>query len=181
MRTFAEDVRRAVEYHGHLCSGQCIGVKMAHLGMRELGLDNERDAKKIMVYVECDRCPADSIGITTGCRIGKRTFKALDLGKIAATFINLETGRAVRVARTKHCHPADGEDLTEYYEKLPYEDMLSLREVEVVLRPCDMPGPPIEAVICARCGEEVTDSRHIVNNGEPVCRTCAEGSYYREI
>ena len=63
MRTFREDVERAVSYHGHLCSGQCIGVKMARLGLKTLGLDPDVNPKNIYVFVECDRCPADSIGI----------------------------------------------------------------------------------------------------------------------
>lgn len=101
MRTFREDLERAVGFHGHLCSGQCIGVKMAHMGMRLIGIDNERDRKKLMVFVECNRCPADSILITTGYRIGKRTYYFADLGKVAASFLNLETQKAVRIVRTK--------------------------------------------------------------------------------
>ena len=67
MRSFRDDVARAVAFHGHLCSGQCVGVRMAHMGMRLLGLDNETDRKKIMAFVECNRCPADAIMIATGC------------------------------------------------------------------------------------------------------------------
>ena len=178
MRTFREDVERAVAYHGHLCSGQCIGVKMARLGMKTLGLDPETDAKKIYVFVECDRCPADAIGIVTGARVGKRTLRALDFGKIAATFVNLETNEAVRIQRHTRRHPADGQDPVEFYEKLPDEDIFKIQRVKVDLRPCDLPGKPVEVVYCECCGEDVTDSRHVIKDGKILCRSCAGESYY---
>ncbi len=180
MRSFREDVARAVEFHGHLCSGQCLGVRMAHLGLRTLGLDNETDRKRIMVFVECNRCPADSIMITTGCKVGKRTYYFMDMGKAAATFVDLETNRAVRVVRKRHCHPAEGEDLLDFYEKLPDDGWLETQEVRVKLKPGDMPGPPVEIVTCARCGEEVTDGRHMVIGNFTLCRSCAGKNYYEE-
>ena len=99
MRSFREDVERAAAFHGHLCSGQCLGVRMAHMGLRLLGLDNEKDRKKILVLVECNRCPADAIMITTGCSVGKRTFYFLDRGKTAATFVNQEGRFALSAGR----------------------------------------------------------------------------------
>ena len=177
MRSFREDVERAAAFHGHLCSGQCLGVRMAHMGLRLLGLDNEKDRKKILVLVECNRCPADAIMITTGCSVGKRTFYFLDRGKTAATFVNLETGRAVRVIRRTHRHPAEGEDLLDFYEELPEEGWLEAREVSVELKAGDRPGPPVEIITCARCGEEVTDGRHVTIAGEVLCRSCAGAPY----
>lgn len=179
MRSFREDLDRAVAFHGHLCSGQCLGVRMAHMGLHLLGLDNERDHKKIMVFVECNRCPADSIMITTGCSLGKRTFYFLDMGKTAATFANLETGKAVRVVRKNRIHPTDGEDMTDFYENLPEEGWLEAEEVTVDLRSCDMPGSPVTIVTCEACGEEVSDDRHVIIGGKTLYKTCAGGGYYR--
>ena len=178
MNSFREDVERAVAYHGHLCSGQCIGVKMARYGLRALGLDPEKDRKRLYVFVECDRCPADAIGIVTGTRVGKRTFRALDYGKIAATFVDLETNAAVRVQRKKRCHPADGEDVIAFYEALPDEEIFKLQRVKVELRPCDLPGKPLEVQYCEVCGEDITDTRHVVKDGKILCRSCAGESYY---
>ena len=179
MRTFREDLERSVEFHGHLCSGQCLGVRMAHMGMRLLGLDNERDTKKIMVYTECNRCPSDSILISTGCRIGKRTYYFADLGKVAATFLNLETGKAVRVVRTNHRYSAEGEDMVAFYEALPEEEFLEAKEVVVKLGEGDYPGPPVKVVVCEECGEEVMDMRHVVKDGKTLCKACAkEITYY---
>lgn len=181
MRTFREDLSRAVDFHGHLCSGQCIGVKMAHMGMRLIGIDNETDAKKIMVFVECNRCPSDSIMISTGCRIGKRTFYFNDLGKVAASFLNLETGKAVRVCRTKHCHPPEGADIIEFYESLPESEFLEAKEVRIELGDGDRPGPPVNVVVCDTCGEEVLDNRHVTRGGKNLCKSCGQTSYYREL
>lgn len=178
MKTFDEYVEAAVAWHGHLCSGQCIGVKMALYGLSLLGLDPERDRKRIVTFVECDRCPADSIGVVTGCKVGKRTFKAMDYGKIAASFVDIATGTAVRIYRKKRMHPADGEDMIAFYRELDYEEMFSHRFVKITLNPCDLPGPPVEAVTCSVCGEEVTDARHVIADGAALCRACADGAYY---
>ena len=178
MRTFREDVERAVSYHGHLCSGQCIGVKMARLGLKTLGLDPDVNPKNIYVFVECDRCPADSIGIVTGTRVGKRTYRAMDFGKIAATFVNLDTKEAVRIWRHTRRHPAEGEDMITFYENLPDDEIFRIQRVNVDLKPCDLPGPPVEIQICENCGEDITDSRHVVKDGKILCKACAGGSYY---
>lgn len=178
MRTFREDVERAVAYHGHLCSGQCIGVKMARLGLKTLGLDPEVNPKSIYVFVECDRCPADAIGIVTGTRIGRRTLRALDFGKVAATFVNLDTMEAVRIQRHTRRHPAEGEDLVDYYEKLPDEEIFKIQKVEVNLRPADLPGKPVEVQYCEICGEDITDSRHVIKDGKILCKSCAGEGYY---
>lgn len=180
MYGFREDVQRAVDYHGHLCSGQLVGVKMARAGLRALGLHNDdpADRKKIYVFVECDRCPADAIGIVTNTRVGKRTLRALDLGKIAATFVNLETHKAVRVVRAVRKHPGDGEDMIAFYENLSDEGFLTVTNVSVALDENDLPGEPRQIVTCAKCGESVTDGRHVTVGGQTLCRSCADKPYY---
>lgn len=179
MRTFREDLECAVAFHGHLCSGQCIGVKMAHMGMRLIDIDNETGGKKIMVFSECNRCPSDSLMIATGCRIGKRTFYFKDLGKVAASFLNLETGKAVRVCRTKHCYPPEGADMIAFYEALPESEFLEAEEVNIQLGEGDNPGPPVRVVVCDTCGEEVMDNRHIAQGEKTLCKSCAREAYYQ--
>ncbi len=86
--------------HGHLCAGQVLGVRMAMLAMRELGVGDPRirvlengelnpDRKRLVTFVEIDRCATDAIGVVTGCRVGKRALKLRDFGKMAATFVDL--------------------------------------------------------------------------------------------
>lgn len=179
MNTFEEDAKLAVDFHGHLCSGQMIGVKMAHCALKYLGLDPEIDRKRLMVFVECDRCPADAIMAVTGCRAGKRTFHQLDYGKVAATFIDLKTGRGVRIHRKKRMHPQEGEDMIAFYRDLPEREFFSIREVSVDLKPCDLPGKPVESVYCDNCGEDVVDSRQVTRDSRTLCKACAGESYYQ--
>src|ERR1022692_1099987 len=100
-------LREAEVAHGHLCAGQVLGVGMAMLGCRLLGIDDPRgltgqaDRKRLVTFVEIDRCATDAIAVVTGCRLGKRALKFRDWGKMAATFVDLgikdvSTGQAIR-------------------------------------------------------------------------------------
>lgn len=156
------------------------------MGMKLIGIDNDKetDKKKIIVFVECNRCPADAIMVSTGCRIGKRTYYFYDIGRIAATFLNIETGRAVRVSRKKHVHPekdASDEEMIKFYDELDEEEFLESREVIVTLGEGDYPGPTVEVIVCDSCGEEVTDKRQVISEGRCLCRSCAGNSYYKEL
>src|SRR5438270_4762922 len=90
----------AEQAHGHLCAGQVLGVRMAMLGLARLGINDPKgtDRKRLVTFVEIDRCMTDAISVVTGCRLGKRAMKFRDWGKVAATFCDLESGRAVRVS-----------------------------------------------------------------------------------
>src|SRR5579883_366813 len=100
MDAFDDLLKQAELAHGHLCAGQILGVRMAMLGCSRLGIDDPRgkDRKRLVTYVEIDRCATDAIGVVTGCRLGKRALKFRDWGKMAATFVDLESGRAIRIA-----------------------------------------------------------------------------------
>src|SRR5512141_2841153 len=92
-------LQESVKIHGHLCAGQVLGVRMSMLGLREIGIGEPKgaDRKSLIVFVETDRCATDAVQSVTGCSLGKRSMKFLDYGKMAATFLNLKTGRAIRV------------------------------------------------------------------------------------
>src|SRR5512140_3222516 len=100
MKTLDEFLTDAEIAHGHLCAGQVLGVRMAMLGLEKLGIEDPRgkDRKRLVTYVEIDRCATDAVAVVTGCRLGKRALKFRDWGKMAATFIDLESGRAFRIA-----------------------------------------------------------------------------------
>src|SRR5215204_958025 len=85
--------------HGHICPGQVLGVRMAVLGCRLTGIDDPRgsDRKSLLVWVEIDRCVTDAVSAVTGVRLGKRTLKFLDYGKVAATFLNLSEKCSYRI------------------------------------------------------------------------------------
>ena len=181
-------LREAEDFHGHLCPGQVLGVRMALLGCKLVGVEHPKRSKKLVCWVEVDRCGADAVQTVTGCRPGKRTLKLVDYGKLAATFLNTETGEAVRVMaradsreRATSLFPQlDRKDAQmAAYRRLPEEALFAVQQVEVDLGPHDRPGKPTERVICVVCGEEVNDHRQVEGDDGAMCRACAGGAYYR--
>src|ERR1051326_4016682 len=100
MKSLDEYLDDAARAHGHLCAGQVLGVRMAMLGLKQLGIDDPqgKDRKRLVTYVEIDRCATDAVAVVTGCRLGKRALKFRDWGKVAATFVDVNSGKAVRIA-----------------------------------------------------------------------------------
>jgi formylmethanofuran dehydrogenase subunit E len=171
-------LEEAGRFHGDVCRGIELGTRMTMRGLREIGVTDPKgkDRKKLIVFVEIDRCATDAIMALTGCRPGKRTMKVLDYGKMAATFVNVETGRAVRVAMREK----DGnvrQDTIDFGE-LPDEELFSVNAVDVDLRPEDLPGRPVRTRTCSRCGENIMDGREIEVEGENLCRPCFEHKAY---
>ena len=180
LKNYERLLAEAGRFHGDICPGIQIGTRMTMCGLQRLGLPDPlgADRKKLMVFVEIDRCATDAIMALTGCRPGKRTMKIRDYGKMAATFINLESGKAVRVA-TKLEKDA-GKGATPDFGTIAEEDLFSILDVEVPLRPEDMPGKPLRRCQCTGCGATVLDGREIETDGETLCKPCFEQkNYYR--
>jgi len=183
-------LRESVKVHGHLCPGQVLGVKMSLLGMRKVGIYDPRssDKKNLLVFVELDRCATDAIQSVTGCSLGRRTMKFMDYGKMAATFVNLRTGKAVRVSgkgdareKAKGIKKGGEHKYAEQiaaYKIMSEDELFDTEEVDVRLRPEDMPGKPLKRVKCELCKEDVQDMREVHKKGKVVCRACAGGGYY---
>jgi formylmethanofuran dehydrogenase subunit E len=170
---------RCVSYHGHLCMGQTLGVRLALKGME---LVSTRDPKQMIVFIENDRCIADAIQIVTGTRIGRRSAKLIDLGKMAATFLHVGTGVAYRVS-VRHVDPQarHGEDACRSVLRVPDEELLSWRRVHVSMKPEELPGKPQRTALCAHCGEKVFDGKDVESSEGPLCRSCAHVPYYTEL
>lgn len=179
--TYARLLEEAGRFHGDVCRGIRIGTRMTMAGLREIGITAPKgaDRKDLIVFVEIDRCATDAIMALTGCRPGKRTMKVLDYGKMAATFVNLRTGTAVRVAAREDGPDKDADPAL--LATIPDEALFRLTPVAVPLRPEDLPGRPVRACLCARCGESVLDGREIVSGGETLCRPCFEGRRYYSV
>ncbi|MHC1742073.1 MAG: FmdE family protein [Syntrophobacteraceae bacterium] len=189
--TFDKLLEESAKIHGHLCPGQVLGVRMALFGLGAIGIQDPKgkDRKKLYLVVEIDRCATDALQSVTGCSLGHRTMKFMDYGKMAATFVNLESGKAVRVvareeskALARSYFPEIHEQYRcqlEAYKIMPYEELFMIAEVHVSIPLQDMPGRPLSRVECEQCGESVQDRREVIRNGWTLCRSCAEGSYYR--
>ncbi len=191
MQDFDTLLNGSAAAHGHLCPGQVVGVRMAMLGCRLIGLDDptRRDQiKKLIVYVEMDRCTADAVAYVTGVKLGRRSLKFMDYGIMAATFLNLETDTAYRVLSTEEARDlaeAYAPELEgkaarqlEAYRRMPDSVLFRVQQVEVRLNASDYPGPTRFKAVCSRCGQVIRDRREIRRNGEVLCTPCAGGAYF---
>ena len=187
---FESLLTESARIHGHLCPGQVLGVRMSMLGLKLIGIHDPKgaDRKKLIVYVEIDRCATDAIQSVTGCSLGKRSLKYLDFGKMAATYLNLDTGKAVRIVAKEESKDAaknyfpDIEDKykgqLEAYKVMPDDELFECTDVKVNVPEEDMPGRPKRRIRCEQCGEHVQDNRDIESEGRLLCRACANGAYY---
>jgi formylmethanofuran dehydrogenase subunit E len=193
MESFDELLIQAETAHGHLCAGQILGVRLAMLGLTRLGIAEPRgaDRKRLIAYVEIDRCATDAIGLVTGCRLGKRTLKFRDWGKMAATFVDLKENRAIRIAALEgsretaarlypHIENKNQQQM-QAYRDLPDGELFREEWVGVEIEAADLPGYKAERIACARCGEGVNFGRFAVVGGERLCLSCArpEERYWR--
>ena len=196
--------------HGHLCAGQVLGVRMAMLALNRLGIDDPRprtlpdgslnpDRKRLVTYIEIDRCATDAIAVVTGCRVGKRALKLRDFGKMAATFVDLDNKlddtddyKALRIvaletskARARELYPDLDKNAQQMrsYRELPDAELFSETWVRVSLPPSEFPGYKGERLACARCGEGVNFDRFVDRDGQRLCLACANPAtlYYHPL
>ena len=190
MEALEELLQQAEVAHGHLCAGQILGVRMATMACRMLGIEDPRgaDRKRLVCFVEIDRCATDAIGLVTGCRLGRRALKFRDWGKMAATFVDLKQDRALRVvavessrelakARYASVEPAAAQQKLAYRELTDYE-LFAAQWVRVTLLPEEMPGFRGGRQQCSACGEGINFGRfesRMAADGTPMllCRSCA--------
>lgn len=181
MRSMDEDLKAAVAFHDYFCSGMVIGVRMARLGLEILGIDEPKKFRNLIVFVEMNRCATDAISIITGCTLGRRTLKVVDYGKTAATFVNLSTPEAVRVASITTALPRQDEDVLTFWEGFQDEEVLRWEKVFVEIPPEDLPGRTIFSIRCEMCGEQIQDCRDVTFNNMTACKACAGQGYYQEL
>ncbi|MBZ5723891.1 MAG: TraR/DksA C4-type zinc finger protein [Acidobacteriia bacterium] len=173
-----------------MCAGQVLGLRLALYGVKLLGIGDPagKDRKRLVTFVEIDRCATDAVPIVTGCRLGKRALKFRDFGKVAATFCDLQNDRAVRVIaregskqRAREMFPEmEDRNLQQMraYRELADEELFDIQWVRVSLGPEDFPGYKGPRVVCAQCGEGVNFKREVQRDGRTLCRACAGERYY---
>ena len=194
MPSLDELLQECEQLHGHMCAGQLLGARMALLGCDLIGIGDPRgaDRKKLIVWVEIDRCMADAVSGVTGVRLGKRSLKYLDYGKVAATFLNTETKEAVRIVALEESRlladarypeiEKKSERQFHAYREATDAELFKVERVRVDYDELDAPGRPRSRVICERCGEGVNDGREVLQvDGGVLCRPCASGGYYKKI
>ena len=191
MQDFDTLLKNSIAAHGHLCPGQVVGVRMAMLGCRLIGLDeptNIEQIKKLIVFVEMDRCTGDAVAYVTGVKLGRRSLKFMDYGIMAATFMNLETNTAFRVISTEDARdlaPVYAPEIAEKYfqqfeayKRMSDSVLFRVQKVLVDMSKYDLPGPTRKKVSCSQCGQVVRDNREVLQNGYILCMPCAQGAYF---
>ncbi len=200
MLTLDDYLREAEVAHGHLCAGQVLGVRLAMLGLEKLGIadprGNKEDRKRLVTFVEIDRCATDAISLVTGCRLGKRALKFRDWGKMAATFVDLgikdvSTGKAIRIAAkesskalARAMHPeieSKNQQQMLAYREMAEDDLFTKQWVKVELPAEEFPGYKGERIVCAECGEGINFHREVLRGGRVLCRACAGEKYYEPL
>ena len=191
-------LREAEQAHGHLCAGQILGVRLAMLGLEKLGIEDPRgkDRKRLVTFVEIDRCATDAIAVVTGCRLGKRALKFRDWGKMAATFVDLgikdvREGQAIRIAAkesskalARTMHPeieSKNQQQMLAYREMPEADLFTTQWVKVDLAAEEFPGYKGERIVCAECGEGINFRREVWRDGRVLCRACSGERYYESL
>jgi formylmethanofuran dehydrogenase subunit E len=179
-------LQKAEAAHGHMCAGQILGVRMALLGLKTLGVDDPlvADRKRLVTFVEIDRCATDAIAMVTGCRLGKRSLKFRDWGKMAATFVDLSQEAGARIVAletsrdlARELHPeiaTKNQQQMAAYRELSDDQLFKVDRVRVHVDAAELPGYRAERVICGRCGEGINFNRFVEVAGDKLCLSCAQ-------
>jgi len=177
--------------HTHLCPRQVLGARIGLAGASALGLDLPRRDKRLLVILETDGCFADGIEAATACAVGHRTLRIEDYGKIAATFVDVETERTLRIApqpdlRHRAFSYADGESRHYFaqlqaYQSMPDDELLTIQPIILTTPVQEIVSRAGVRVNCDACGEEIINEREVLLHGRVLCRACGWGSYYASV
>lgn len=175
--------------HSHLCPRQVLGVRIGLAGAAALGLDIPCRDKRLLVILETDGCFADGVEVATGCTVGHRTLRIEDYGKVAAAFVDVKTGQAVRIAprldARQRAYGYAPNEKRHYFAQLQAYQIMPEAEL-LTIQPVDL-STPVEEIIsragvrvnCDLCGEEVINEREVLVNDLILCRSCAGQSYFQ--
>jgi len=178
----------SAERHGRLCPRQVLGVRIGLAAMDAFGFSVGAAGRCLLAFAETDGCFLDGVEAATGCSAGHRTLWVYDYGKVAGVFVDIVTGRALRIAPRKDVRErapeyAPDESRRYYaqlsgYQLMPDEVLLSITTVALRDDLAEFLGQAGIRVNCSECGEEVMNRREAIRNNTPLCRSCADGAYF---
>lgn len=181
-----EHLRRSAALHSRLCPRQVIGVRMARFACLWFGVDPALERRRIYVFMETGRCAADGVIAVTNASPTNQLMQLMPYGKVAATFVDLQTREALRVSE----NPASRTIALTYRiaARSIYEQQLQEYQVmddDVLLRwqsvTLEIPipvSPKKHAVHCAQCGDRIHDHEEVIRGEASFCKACALGAYY---
>lgn len=181
-------LQESEKHHGHICPRQVLGARMGLLAGRILGVPLHQRGKKLLVLVETDGCFADGVSAATGCTLGHRTLRLMDIGRVAAVFVDVKTERAIRIAPTAASRQLAVELVEnprsrwhaylEAYQIMPDDDLFKVEEITLSVSARQMLSRPGWRVTCDACGEEIINERDVQRDGQTLCKVCAGEAYY---
>ena len=179
----------AQRHHDHLCPRQVLGVRMGMYAAERLGLDLPQTDKRVFVFVETDGCFVDGIVVATGCAVGNRTMRVMDYGKSAATLVDTQTDRAIRITPTRESravarvYAPDAPDRWHAqlaaYQIMPANELFAAQAVTLTVSLKQIISQHGHRIVCERCGEDIINEREVRVDGEVLCYPCALGGYYQ--
>lgn len=188
MKPLTALLAESAEHHPHLCPRQVLGVRMGMVAGDVLGLDLPQSGKRLIAIVETDGCFTDGIAAATNCRVGRRKLRIEDYGKVAATFVDTQTRRGVRLTprldarRLARDHAPDATSRWEAmllgYQQMPEDALLRVEEVRLTLCLDSIISRSDCLSICQACGEEILNGREVMVAPRVLCRACAGTPYY---
>jgi formylmethanofuran dehydrogenase subunit E len=182
-------LEKSASQHSHLCPRQILGVRMGLCGMKALGFDALPTNKRLLVIAETDGCFVDGLSAATNCTVGHRTLRIEDYGKTATTFVDVKTGRALRLAPVSNIRDLACECVSEEsrryfaqmqaYQTMSDDEMFTVSEVRLLSSIESIVSRPGLRVNCDLCGEEIMNEREVRQNGLVLCRACSGNTYYQ--
>lgn len=189
MNDLAALLERAAAGHDHLCPRQVLGVRIGMHAAQLLDLDLPQNDKRVLTFVETDGCFADGVAVATGCWLGRRTLRLVDVGKVAATVVDTHTARAIRIRphgrarehamRYAPSAPSRWHAYLAAYQSMPVADLLEAQPVVLTVSIAALISRPGARVVCHGCGEEIVNEREVWRDEEPWCRACVGDGYYQ--
>jgi len=177
--------------HKSLCPRQVLGSRVGLAGADALSLNVPRNDKRLLVIVETDGCFVSGVEVVTGCAVSHRTLRVEDYGKVAAIFVDVRSGQAVRVAprldvrqRAQDFAPEEKRRyyaMVKGYQTMPTEELLSIEEVVLTESVESIISRAGVRVNCDHCGEEIINEREIIQAKRVLCRACANPAYYQSV
>ena len=188
MLALKEILEQSAALHQHLCPRQVLGACLGLLAGVELGLNLPQSDKRLLMIVETDGCFVDGVSVATGCTVGHRTLRVEDYGKVAATCVDTQTGRALRLAPLHTARQAAATYAPEArnkweaqllgYQRMPDDELFSIQAVHLTTPVAQIVSRPGRKAICDVCGEEIMNERETLRGSLVLCRACAGQAYY---
>ena len=188
MSTLTQLLNASAALHRHLCPRQVLGVRMGLLAGELLNLELPQSDKRLLAIVETDGCAADGISVATNCWVGRRTLRVEDYGKVAATFVDTEAGKAVRIAPRREARELARAFAPEArnkweaqllgYQHMPADELLAAQCVQLKTPIAQIVSRAGKKAVCDLCGEEIINGREVIHEGMTLCRACAGQGYY---